>query len=94
MSGAAAAFLASLSPGGAIVSGIDRSDKCIVAAQNHAVTSGFKIDYRQGFAENMPYDDNTFDVVICVDVLEHVARLQKGCVRGSQDSQAWGTVLF
>ena len=62
---------------GAIVSGIDRSDKCIVAAQNHAVTSGFEIDYRQGFAENMPYEDNTFDVVICVDVLEHVADYKK-----------------
>lgn len=62
---------------GAIVSGIDRSHKCIVAAQNHAVTSGFEIDYRQGFAENMPYDDNTFDVAICVDVLEHVADYKK-----------------
>ncbi|MEK0191579.1 MAG: 3-demethylubiquinone-9 3-O-methyltransferase [Oscillatoriales cyanobacterium] len=58
---------------GAIVSGIDQSEKCVQAAKNHAVVSGFEIDYRQGFAENMPYDDNTFDVVICVDVLEHVA---------------------
>lgn len=58
---------------GAIVAGIDQSEKCVQAAKNHAVTSGFEIDYRQGLAENMPYDDNTFDVVICVDVLEHVA---------------------
>jgi 2-polyprenyl-6-hydroxyphenyl methylase/3-demethylubiquinone-9 3-methyltransferase len=58
---------------GAIVSGIDQSEKCVKAARNHAVISGFEIDYRQGFAENMPYDDHTFDVVICVDVLEHVA---------------------
>lgn len=58
---------------GAIVSGIDQSQKCVQTAKNHALISGFKIDYRQGLAENMPYDDNTFDVVICVDVLEHVA---------------------
>lgn len=58
---------------GAIVSGIDQSEKCVQAAKNHASISGFEIDYRQGLAENMPYDDNTFDVVICVDVLEHVA---------------------
>ena len=58
---------------GAIVSGIDQSEKCVQAAKNHAIVSDFKIDYRQGLAENMPYNDNTFDVVICVDVLEHVA---------------------
>ena len=58
---------------GAIVSGIDQSEKCVQAAKNHAAISGFEINYRQGLAENMPYDDNTFDVVICVDVLEHVA---------------------
>ncbi len=62
---------------GAVVSGIDRSQKCVLAARNHAARSGFEIDYRQGFAENMPYADNTFDVVICVDVLEHVADYKK-----------------
>ncbi|NJS09075.1 MAG: 3-demethylubiquinone-9 3-O-methyltransferase [Microcoleus sp. CSU_2_2] len=62
---------------GAVVSGIDRSQKCVEAARNHAATSGFEIDYRQGFAENMPYADNTFDAVICVDVLEHVADYKK-----------------
>ena len=54
---------------GAVVSGIDRSDKCIVAAQNHAVTSGFEIDYRQGFAENMPYADNSFDGMFFFDTI-------------------------
>ncbi|MBD0334731.1 MAG: 3-demethylubiquinone-9 3-O-methyltransferase [Cyanobacteria bacterium Co-bin13] len=52
--------------------GLDQSSKCIEAAQKHAVASGFDIDYRSGLAENMPYADNTFDAVICVDVLEHV----------------------
>jgi len=55
-----------------VVSGIDQSQKCITAAQAHAVNSGFAIDYRCGVAEAMPYTDNTFDVVISVDVLEHV----------------------
>jgi len=55
-----------------VVSGIDQSQKCITAAQAHAVNSGFAIDYRCGVAEAMPYADNTFDVVISVDVLEHV----------------------
>lgn len=57
---------------GVIVSGIDQAQQCVEAAQAHAQLSGFKIDYRHGVAEAMPYADNTFDVVVCVDVLEHV----------------------
>jgi len=58
---------------GAIVSGIDQSAKCIDAAQRHAAVSQLSIDYQQGVAEALPHRDNTFDAVICVDVLEHVA---------------------
>jgi len=27
--------------------------------------------------KKLPYSDNTFDIIICVDVLEHVANLQQ-----------------
>ena len=62
---------------GVVVSGIDQSAKCIKTAQEHAKFCNIEIDYQPGFAENIPYYDNTFDVVICVDVLEHVADLHK-----------------
>ncbi|MFB2981045.1 bifunctional 2-polyprenyl-6-hydroxyphenol methylase/3-demethylubiquinol 3-O-methyltransferase UbiG [Microseira sp. BLCC-F43] len=62
---------------GVLVSGIDQSAKCIQAAQKHAESSGFKIDYRQAVAENIPYGDATFDVVVCVDVLEHVENVEQ-----------------
>lgn len=62
---------------GVRVSGIDRSIKCIIKAQAHAAISGLEIDYRQGLAEQLPYSDNTFDVVICVDVLEHIVSLNR-----------------
>ncbi|MBD2311803.1 3-demethylubiquinone-9 3-O-methyltransferase [Desertifilum sp. FACHB-1129] len=58
---------------GVKVSGIDLSEKCIQAARNHANLNQLEIDYRQGVAEKMPYNNDTFDAVICVDVLEHVA---------------------
>lgn len=57
---------------GVSVSGIDQSKKCIEAATQHAIISGFEIEYRCGVAEQMPYADQSFDVVVCVDVLEHV----------------------
>ena len=62
---------------GVVVSGIDQSQKCINAAQKHAIASNFDIDYRCGVGEQMPYADCTFDVVVCVDVLEHVADVQR-----------------
>lgn len=57
---------------GVSVSGIDQSQKCIEAATQHAIINGFEIEYRCGVAEQMPYADQSFDVVVCVDVLEHV----------------------
>ncbi|OKH20751.1 bifunctional 2-polyprenyl-6-hydroxyphenol methylase/3-demethylubiquinol 3-O-methyltransferase UbiG [Chroogloeocystis siderophila] len=62
-------FMAEL---GVDVYGIDQSQKCVEAATNHAVNSGFEINYCYGMAEDMPYPENYFDVVVCVDVLEHV----------------------
>jgi 2-polyprenyl-6-hydroxyphenyl methylase / 3-demethylubiquinone-9 3-methyltransferase len=59
---------------GARLSGIDRSGPCIEAARSHAAVSGLEIDYRVGLAEQLPFAAGGFDVVICVDVLEHVDR--------------------
>lgn len=58
---------------GTITYGIDSSVKCIEAAQRHSCENGLDINYKIGVAEKLPYQDNTFDVVICVDVLEHVS---------------------
>ena len=56
---------------------IDQSQRCIIAAKKHAASEGLTINYQSGFAEDLPDLDNTYDAVICVDVLEHVADWQK-----------------
>jgi 2-polyprenyl-6-hydroxyphenyl methylase/3-demethylubiquinone-9 3-methyltransferase len=62
---------------GANVSGIDLSLNSIKAAQEHAKKSNLQIDYQCGVAENLPYEENTFDAVVCFDVLEHVEDWKK-----------------
>jgi 2-polyprenyl-6-hydroxyphenyl methylase/3-demethylubiquinone-9 3-methyltransferase len=54
------------------VTGIDQSRACIEAARAHAQTAGLVIQYEVGMAESLPCESDRFDVVTCVDVLEHV----------------------
>lgn len=58
---------------GAIVTGVDQSLACIQAAQAHAQAEGLAIAYHATPAEHLPFAPASFDVVTCVDVLEHVA---------------------
>ena len=58
---------------GAKVTGIDPSQPAIAAAREHAETQGLIIDYRVGMGERLPIQDGVLDVVVIVDVLEHVA---------------------
>lgn len=62
---------------GAHVVGLDPSLALIEVAQKHAVMNNLRIDYNVGFGESLPYADCLFDVVVCVDVLEHVSDLDK-----------------
>ena len=59
------------------VVGIDPSVQSLATAKQHAQTMGLIIDYHQGTGESIPYADNTFPVVYCCDVLEHVRDLPK-----------------
>ncbi|WP_216902760.1 bifunctional 2-polyprenyl-6-hydroxyphenol methylase/3-demethylubiquinol 3-O-methyltransferase UbiG [Synechococcus sp. CCY 9618] len=61
---------------GALVTGIDRSAPCIEAARVHAAAMGLTITYHAGLAESLPFAAERFDVVLCVDVLEHVEHPQ------------------
>jgi 2-polyprenyl-3-methyl-5-hydroxy-6-metoxy-1,4-benzoquinol methylase len=51
------------------VSGIDPDPDAIAVARYRYP----EIDFAQGVLEELPYDDESFDVVTCCDTLEHVA---------------------
>ncbi len=61
---------------GARVIAVDPSAPAIAAAKRHAEESGLAIDYRVGSGEELPVADGAVDVVVCVDVLEHVRDLE------------------
>jgi len=54
------------------VSGVDLSQASLETAKQHAKESGLKINYFHAAAEDLPFEDNSFDLVSCCDVLEHV----------------------
>jgi 2-polyprenyl-6-hydroxyphenyl methylase / 3-demethylubiquinone-9 3-methyltransferase len=58
---------------GAQVVGVDPSAKNIAAARLHAQQSGLTIDYRVGTAEALADAGERFDVVLAMEVVEHVA---------------------
>ena len=62
---------------GFITYGIDPAEKSLNNAIRHAKDNDLKIEYRKGTGENLPFRSNSFDVVLCCDVLEHVRDLPK-----------------
>lgn len=57
---------------GATVTGIDATHRNISIAQAHAAQVGLAIDYRAVTAESLIEAGERFDVVICLEVIEHV----------------------
>ena len=58
---------------GATVVGADAAPRNIPVAQVHAEQSGLKIDYRHTTAEDMAAAGEVFDVVLNMEVVEHVS---------------------
>lgn len=64
---------------GAIMVGVDPSEAALQTAREHANQSGLSesITYEQGYAETLPYASDSFQLIVCLDVLEHVKSLSQ-----------------
>jgi 2-polyprenyl-6-hydroxyphenyl methylase / 3-demethylubiquinone-9 3-methyltransferase len=58
---------------GAAVTGIDPVEDNIAAARHHAAQAGLAIDYRCTTAEALAATGESFDVVLAMEVVEHVS---------------------
>ncbi|MFN7224750.1 MAG: bifunctional 2-polyprenyl-6-hydroxyphenol methylase/3-demethylubiquinol 3-O-methyltransferase UbiG [Paracoccaceae bacterium] len=93
--GCAGGFMAeALAQRGARVTGIDPAAEAIDAARAHARQQGLRIGYDVGVGEALPYDDASFDAVVCVDVLEHVADLNRVLAEVARTLRPGGMFLF
>ena len=57
------------------VTGVDPSKESIKAAEKHARENNLRINYVHGYGENLPFESNSFSMVACCDVFEHVKDL-------------------
>ena len=61
---------------GAEVTAIDASEQSILIAERHAAGEGLEIDYQNALPEDLASQGGQFDVVMSLEVIEHVADAQ------------------
>ena len=69
---------------GARVTGVDAAARNIRVASLHAGKQGLDIDYRQGSAEALARSGAQYDIVLALEIVEHVADVDlflKSCAR-------------
>ena len=79
---------------GAQVTAIDPSAGAIDAGQRHAAEKRLDIDFRRGFGEDLDMPDSSVDVVVCVDVLEHVTDVPRTLDEITRVLRPGGMFLF
>jgi 2-polyprenyl-6-hydroxyphenyl methylase / 3-demethylubiquinone-9 3-methyltransferase len=79
---------------GCAVVGIDPSEGSLAAARTHATSQGLAIEYQCATGEALPFAEESFDIVYCCDVLEHVADLRQVIAETARVLRPGGTYLY
>ena len=78
---------------GDVVFGVDVNEPLIILARERAKTSGLSINFEVGTATALPWADESMDVCLLPELLEHVADWQS-CVREAARILRRGGLLF
>jgi len=70
-------FAISFALRGAEVYALDISEDMLAWAERDAAQAGVQVRFLQGDAENLPYPDDHFDIVVCMETIMHVPHPQK-----------------
>lgn len=93
--GCAGGFMAeALDRRGAVVTGIDPARAAVAAAAAHAAQEERAIGYVVARGEALPFADASFDLAVCVDVLEHVDDLGQVLGQAARVLRPGGVFLF
>lgn len=79
---------------GCAVVGVDPSEESLAAARAHAAKQGLPISYQRATGEALPFPDESFDIVYCCDVLEHVTDLGRVIAETARVLKPGGTYLY
>jgi 2-polyprenyl-6-hydroxyphenyl methylase/3-demethylubiquinone-9 3-methyltransferase len=79
---------------GCDVSGVDISLASIRTAAEHASSGHLDIHYYVGSAQALPIRSESFDVVVCCDVLEHLRELETALSEASRALKTGGLYFF
>lgn len=79
---------------GANVTAIDASEKNIAVARLHAEKMGLNIDYRCTTAENLALTPARFDVILALEIVEHVSSLDLFIKSCSELLNPGGTIIL
>ena len=93
--GCAGGFMAeALAARGAVVTGLDPAVAAVAAGRAQSRATGSGVGYLAGTGEHLPLADRSFDVVVCVDVLEHVRDLTAVIAETRRVLRPGGLFLF
>ena len=79
---------------GARVTGIDPAARNIAIASGHAETQGLRIDYRANRVEDLTANGEAFDLVVCLEVVEHVPDVAAFIAECAKAAKPGGLVIF
>lgn len=76
------------------ITGLDISKSFVEIAQQKAAEAGVKVDFRLGNASNMPFDDASFDFIVCQAAFKNFSQPVKAITEMYRVLRSSGTALI